>query len=354
MKKRVLVVDDSALVRKVLTDEISKFPEFLVVGSAVDPYDAREKIYELNPDILTLDLEMPRMDGLSFLSKLMKFHPMPVIVVSSQAVEGSQDALVALEMGAVAIVPKPGSRFSVPDVARNLIHALRAAAEIRTDRLLPYSSACAPEAFPAKPLTHTSQKIVAIGASTGGTQAIETVMRGMPSNAPGTVIVQHMPESFTSAFAERLNENCDMEIREARDFDKVVPGTALIAAGDKHMILECNGNGYQVRLKRGPRVHFQRPSVDVLFHSVASRAGSNAVGVILTGMGSDGARGLLAMHSSGARTIAQNEKSCVIFGMPKEAIEQGAVDAILPLSKIAGSILLQVSSSRRRGIRAIK
>lgn len=346
--KRVLVVDDSALVRRVLCEEISKFGDFTVVGSAVDPYDAREKIIQLHPDVLTLDLEMPRMDGLSFLAKLMKYHPMPVVVVSSQAQEGSAAALTALELGAVEVVPKPGSQLSVPDVGRRLIYALRAAAAARMENLqlhIPMSDkeVQAPSTVSLPTATH---KIVAIGASTGGTQAIEAVLRGMPADAPGTIIVQHMPQSFTCAFADRLNRVCPMHIREARDMDDLTTGMALIAPGDKHMVLQKSGARYHVRIKDGPRVHFQRPSVDVLFQSVASSAGQNAIGVLLTGMGSDGARGLLAMQHNGAHTIAQDEKSCVVFGMPKQAIELGGVDEVLPLSKIAKAILDRISSSQ--------
>jgi two-component system chemotaxis response regulator CheB len=339
--KRVLIVDDSALVRKVLTEEISKFADFQVVGSAIDPYDAREKIIKLRPDLLTLDLEMPRMDGLSFLSKLMKFHPMPVVVVSSQAQEGSQAAMTALQLGAVEIVPKPGSQFSVPDVGRRLIYALRAAAEVKMAPLTkptPVSATKESETSPS-PMLETTHKILAIGASTGGTQAIETLMREMPPNAPGTLIVQHMPQTFTGVFAERLNRICPMEVREARDCENLVNGVALVAPGDKHMVLQKNGACYQVRIKDGPRVHYQRPSVDVLFQTVALNAGKNSIGVLLTGMGADGAKGLLAMHMNGAYTIAQDEKSCVIFGMPKEAIELGGVDEVLPLSQIARSVL---------------
>jgi two-component system, chemotaxis family, protein-glutamate methylesterase/glutaminase len=345
MIKKVLVVDDSALVRKVLGEEISKFSDFKVVGSAIDPYDAREKIIKLNPDILTLDLEMPRMDGLSFLSKLMKFHPMPVVVVSSQAAEGSKTAMMALELGAVGIVPKPGSQFSVPDVAHNLVHALRAAGMVTMEKLQMRAQALSSNPAPIA-LMKTTHKVVAIGASTGGTQAIEVVMRAMPADSPGTIIVQHMPEAFTGAFAERLNKVCAMEVREARDMDPVTPGTALIAPGDKHMVLNKSGARYQVRLKAGPRIHFQRPSVDVLFQSVASNSGQNAIGIILTGMGADGAKGMLAMHATGAHTIAQDEKSSVIFGMPREAIELGAVDEVLPLTQIAGAILSRLNSSR--------
>jgi two-component system, chemotaxis family, protein-glutamate methylesterase/glutaminase len=342
--KRVLVVDDSALVRKILGEEISKFPDFEVVGSAIDPYDAREKIYQLQPDIITLDLEMPRMDGLSFLARLMKFHPLPVVVVSSMAMEGSKAAMDALQLGALEIVPKPGSQFSVPDVGRNLIHALRAAAAVSIDKLKARHVSDSAPALSA-PLLQTGHKVVAIGASTGGTQAIEAVMRDMPADAPGTVIVQHMPQTFTRAFAERLDKICRMKVREAQNLDDVTPGIALIAPGDKHMVLSRNGARYQVRVKEGPRVHFQRPSVDVLFQSIANNSGQNAIGVILTGMGADGARGLLAMHDNGAHTIAQDEKSCVIFGMPKEAIALGGVDQILPLSQIGRAILARVINS---------
>jgi two-component system chemotaxis response regulator CheB len=345
--KKVLVVDDSALVRKVLGEEISKYPDFSVVGSAIDPYDAREKIFHLNPDILTLDLEMPRMDGLSFLSKLMKFHPMPVVVVSSQAKEGSKAAMTALQLGAVGIVPKPGSQFTIPDVAHNLIHALRAAATVTMEKLQLSSVASnSTTASQATRLLKTTHKVIAIGASTGGTQAVEAIVREMPADAPGTIVVQHMPQAFTGAFADRLNKICSMEVREARDNDDVTPGIVLIAPGDKHMILAKNGARYQVRIKDGPRVHFQRPSVDVLFQSVAINSGQNSIGVILTGMGSDGAKGLLAMHAHGAHTIAQDEKSCVIYGMPKEAIELGGVDEVLPLSQITDAILAKVSSSQ--------
>jgi two-component system, chemotaxis family, protein-glutamate methylesterase/glutaminase len=344
--KKVLVVDDSALVRKVLDEEISKYSDFKVVGSAIDPYDARDKIYQLQPDIITLDLGMPRMDGLSFLAKLMKFHPLPVVVVSSVALDGSRAAMDALQLGALEIVPKPGSQFSVPDVGRTLIHALRSASAVSIDKLKA-RQVSVQEFSPgaSAPLLQISHKVVAIGASTGGTQAIETVMREMPADAPGTVIVQHMPQTFTGAFAERLNKICHMQVREAKDLDDVMPGVALIAPGDKHMVLSRKGARSQVRVKEGPRVHFQRPSVDVLFQSAAKNFGQNAIGVILTGMGADGARGLLAMHDNGAHTIAQDEKSCVIFGMPKEAIVLGGVNQVLPLSQIGQAILARVSNS---------
>ena len=349
--KKVLVIDDSALVRKILGSEISKFSDFSVVGTAIDPYDAREKIFELRPDILTLDLEMPRMDGLSFLSKLMKYHPMPVVVVSSQAPLGSKSAMIALELGAVEIVPKPGSQFTVPDVGRTLIYALRAAAAIPIEKLKirqliaeqePKESDSAPL------LVKTTNKVIAIGASTGGTNAIEAVMCKMPADTPGIVIVQHMPATFTGTFAQRLNKVTPMEVREARDGDDVTSGVALLAPGDKHMVLNKNGARYQVRIKDGPRVHFQRPSVDVLFQSVARSCGQNAIGVLLTGMGSDGAKGMLEMRQRGAHTIVQDEESCIIFGMPKEAINLGGVKEILPLNLIASTLLKRIVSSKEK------
>jgi two-component system, chemotaxis family, protein-glutamate methylesterase/glutaminase len=338
---RVLIVDDSAVVRQVLTNGLSKFDDVEVVGSAPDPYIAREKIAKLRPDVLTLDIEMPRMDGLTFLEKLMTHHPMPVVVVSSLAPKNSENAIRALSLGAVELVGKPSSQFSVPDVERQLIRAVRAAATARFDkRMLPGPHTAAKPAL-APIRLQTTHKIIAIGASTGGTQAIETVIREWPANAPGTVIVQHMPEGFTAAFAKRLNQVCQVEVREARDQDRVVPGVVLIAPGGKrHMLLERSGANYQVALKEGPPVNYHRPSVDVLFQSVARNAGKNATGVILTGMGGDGAKGLLAMRETGSFTVAQDEASCVVFGMPKEAIKLGAASKITPLSQVAQMTLI--------------
>lgn len=333
---RVLVVDDSAVVRQIITRDLSRFPDIEVVGSAVDPYVAREKIAALRPDVITLDIEMPRMDGLSFLEKLMTHFPIPVVVVSSLAPENSENAVRALSLGAIEIVGKPGSQFSAPDVAGQLVSAIRAAAKARvTPR-----KATAPTGPVSRPSAalETTHKIIAIGASTGGTIALEEVLSTFPANSPGTIIVQHMPTGFTSAFAQRLNKSCQIEVREAKSGDAVVPGVALLAAGGQHLLLKRSGASYTVVLKNGPAVHFQRPSVDVLFNSVAQNAGSNAVGVMLTGMGKDGAKGMLAMHESGARTIAQDEDSCVVFGMPKEAINAGAVDEVVPLRKITPMI----------------
>lgn len=335
---KVLIVDDSAIVRKVLTDGLSKFNDIEVVGAAADPYIARDKIIKLRPDVLTLDIEMPRMDGLSFLSKLMKHYPIPAIIVSSLTPENSETALRALQIGAVEVIPKPGSTYSTPDIDKQLVRAIRIAASAnivaRLSALPQASSTRSPRL-----LQHTTHKVIAIGASTGGTQAIETVLSEFPANAPGTVIAQHMPEYFTAAFSKRLNSICQMEVREGCDGDNVVPGVALVAPGNKHMVLQRSGAKYIVRIKDGPAVYHQRPSVDVLFHSVAANAGKNAVGILLTGMGADGAKGLLAMSESGAYTIAQNEQTCVVFGMPKEAIKLGAAKDILPLNNITEAVM---------------
>jgi two-component system chemotaxis response regulator CheB len=336
---RVLVVDDSAVVRKVLTEELSKYEDILVIGSAVDPYVARDRIVKLRPDVLTLDVEMPRMDGLSFLRKLMQHFPMPVVVVSSLTPTNSAAALQALSLGAVEVVPKPGTQYSVPDVGRELVRAIRAAAVARVVKMQEPPASADTAALPVTLHLETTHKILAIGASTGGTKAIEALLRALPRTTSGTVIVQHMPEHFTAAFANRLNQLCQMEVREARDNDAVVPGVALIAPGQRHMLLHRSGARYHVRLKDGPPVHHQRPSVDVLFQSVARHAGPNAVGVLLTGMGTDGAKGLLAMHDNGAYTLAEDEKSCIVFGMPQEAIKLGAVDQVVHLAHMPQAIV---------------
>jgi len=336
---RVLVVDDSAIVRKVLTEELSNYEDIEVVGNAVDPYAAREKIVKLRPDVITLDLEMPRMDGLTFLAKLMKYQPMPVIVVSSLAPENSKNALNALALGAMDIVSKPGSAYSTPDVSGKLVQAIRAAASARMNRRPEvYKQISAPLVRQGFQL-ETTNRVLAIGASTGGTKAIEAVLAGLPADGPGTAIVQHMPDYFTAVYAEKLNDVCKMRVSEARDGDYVVTGKALIAPGGKHMLLERMGANYLVRIKDGPAVHYQRPSVDVLFQSTARSAGGNAVGVLLTGMGADGARGLLAMRKAGAHTIAQNEETCVVFGMPGVAVKLGAAAKVLPLPDISQTIL---------------
>jgi len=336
---RVLIVDDSAVVRKVLTTELSKSQDIEVVGSAVDPYVARDKIIRLHPDVITLDLEMPRMNGLALLAKLMKYYPLPVVVVSSLTPKNSEAAIKALELGAVEVICKPGSASRTPEISQQLIHAVRAAASAHiakqrgASEMSAIDSATHPFPFQA------TNKVLAIGASTGGTQAIESILRDLPSNSPGTLIVQHMPEQFTTSFAKRLNQISQMEVREARDSDPLGPGVALVAPGNRHMLLHQSSARYLVRIKEGPAVNHHRPSVDVLFQSVARSAGSSAVGVLLTGMGADGAKGLLAMHEKGAYTLAQDEETCVVFGMPREAVKLGAVDDIVPIQRIPRAIV---------------
>ncbi len=342
---KVLIVDDSAIVRQILTRELSKFRDIEIVGSAMDPYVARDKIVKLKPDVITLDLEMPRMDGLSFLAKLMKYYPMPVVVLSSLTPKNSETALKAMDMGAVEVLCKPGSGDATQDLARNLVNAIRMAASAQINPKTPQPPAPhrseAPDTQPATALAsvRTTHQVIAIGASTGGTKAIEMVLRDLPPASPGIVIVQHMPEKFTTAFAQRLDDICRIDVKEAQDGDQVVPGRALIAPGNRHMVLYRSGAQYLVRIKDGPPVHYQRPSVNVLFQSMAKHAGKNAVGVLLTGMGGDGATGLLAMRESGAVTLAQDEKTCVVYGMPREAVKLGAAMRVLPLPNIAGEII---------------
>lgn len=335
---RVLVVDDSAIVRKVFTEELSKEKGIEVIGAAPDPYIARDKIVQLKPDVITLDIEMPRMDGLTFLKKLMRYFPLPVIIVSSLTPKGSKLALEALSTGALDVISKPSASYSVGDMSIQLADKIRAVAKVRVDKKT--VGALTGPARPGKKIRshamlETTNKIIAIGASTGGTEALKAVLTRLPATTPGILIVQHMPAKFTTSFAERLNELCDMTVKEAQDGDSVTNGVALLAPGNYHMLLRRSGARYYVNVKQGPLVHHQRPSADVLFQSVADYAGANALGIILTGMGADGAAGLLKMKESGAKTIAQDEKSCVVFGMPKEAIKLGAADKIVPLDNIA-------------------
>jgi two-component system, chemotaxis family, protein-glutamate methylesterase/glutaminase len=338
---KVLVVDDSALVRRILSDALNAYEDIEVVGSAVDPYAARDKIVKLQPDVLTLDIEMPRMDGISFLAKLMKFHPMPVIIVSSVAPENSETALQALRLGAVDVVSKPGSQFSTPDVSRKLVRSIRGAATAVLRQPVAQPASQAREVVSIS----TTNKILALGASTGGTQAIESVLRRLPADSPGMVVVQHMPKDFTEQFARSLDRVSQMSVKEAEEGDAVVTGRVLIAPGGQHMVLAKDGARYVVKLKGGPQVHFQRPAVDVLFQSVATEAGANAVGMLLTGMGSDGGKGMLAMRQAGAHCIAQDEKSCIVYGMPRVAVELGAVDEVLPLDKIPSAISRALSAT---------
>ncbi len=338
MSIKVLIVDDSAVVRSLFSKELSSDPEIDVVGKAPDPYVARDMIVKLKPDIITLDIEMPRMDGLTFLRKLMKHYPIPTIVVSSLTQKGSDIAMEALNEGAIEVMCKPSASYSVGDMSLSLIEKIKAAAKVDIKNVL-ISKTSNTKTKKALSLTRTTNKVVAIGASTGGTKALELILTSMPANSPGMVIVQHMPEKFTKSFADRLNDICVIDVKEAEEADRVRPGIALIAPGNKHMLLRRSGAIYNVQIKDGPLVKRQRPAVEVLFNSVAKYAGSNAVGVILTGMGSDGADGLLKMKESGAKTIAQDEKSCIVFGMPHEAIKNGAVDKVLHLEDISKKIL---------------
>ena len=342
--KRVLVVDDSAVVRQILCRELARDPELTVVGSAPDPYVARDLIVQREPDVVTLDLEMPRMDGITFLRALMHHHPLPVVVVSSLTPAGGELALEALAAGAVDVLCKPGTSFSVGDMASELIEKVKVAARARPRVRLPDPAAGRSDAPRPVALSRTTHQILALGASTGGTVALEAILRELPHDAPGTVVTQHMPRMFTRSFAERLDRMSRVEVREAADGDSVVPGVALVAPGDKHLLLRRSGARYCVSVRDGPLVNRHRPSVDVMFRSVAQAAGRNAVGVILTGMGGDGAQGLLEMRTAGARTLAQDEASCVVFGMPKVAIEMGAAERVVPLDAMAGEILAAVQA----------
>jgi two-component system chemotaxis response regulator CheB len=341
MPIRVLVVDDSAIVRKILTERLAAAPDIEVVGAAPDPYVAREKIVALKPDVLTLDIEMPRMDGLSFLRKLMKYHPLPVVVVSSLSQQGSRKALEAIEAGAVEVMGKPGGPYSVEDIETELTEKIRVAARAR---LQPAPSERRAPAAAAKLDGRCRRQVVAVGASTGGTEALRKLLEPLPPETPPLVIVQHMPAGFTAAFAKRLNEVCRIEVREAVDGDRLAPGLALLAPGDYHMLLRRNGVGYCVSLKQGPKVFHQRPSVDVLFQSAAEAAGPSSVGIILTGMGKDGAAGLLKMRQAGAATLAQDEATCVVYGMPGEAVKMGAALKVLPIDRMAVGLLEAVTS----------
>jgi two-component system chemotaxis response regulator CheB len=343
---KVLIVDDSAVVRSVLAKALASVPDIEVVGTATDPFVARDKIVQLEPDVLTLDVEMPRMDGITFLKKLMQHRPMPVIILSSLTAKGGDLALQAVEAGAVEVLSKPGGAFSVGEMAEQLVDKIRGAARARPGAKGPSPKAAqaqvsAPARAPATNLDLTN-KILAVGASTGGTEAIKEVLVRLPASVPGIVVVQHMPPRFTTAFAERLDSLCAFEVKEGADGDSVYPGRCLIAPGNFHMLLRRSGARYYVNVKTGPMVHHQRPAVDVLFRSVSQAAGRNAVGVVLTGMGADGAEGLRLLRESGAYTIGQDEASCVVYGMPKAAFEAGGVMKVLPLEQIAGEIMRRV------------
>jgi two-component system chemotaxis response regulator CheB len=345
-KLRVLVVDDSAIVRKLLADAIRSEPDMEVVGVASDPYMARDMIVHHRPDVLTLDIEMPRMDGLTFLGKLMEHHPLPVIIVSSLTTTGSSASIEALRLGAVDVIPKPGGPYSVGQVAEKLKQRIR---ELRSGGFrLTVAKAPAPALKVLAP-TRRLNGLIAIGASTGGTQAIEAVLTRMPADTPPIVIVQHMPANFTRAFAERLDGVCPMRVLESKGNEVLERSTAYVAPGDYHMVVEGLGIQLRTALKQGPPVHHQRPAVDVLFHSIARLRGVPTVGVILTGMGADGADGMLAMRRAGAETIAEDESSCVVFGMPKEAIARGGAMHVSTLLRMPQQIfdsLDRLASSR--------
>lgn len=348
-KIRVLIIDDSAVVRQALSRIISSDTALEVMGVAADPLIAADKIREEAPDVITLDIEMPRMDGLTFLQKVMSQHPIPVVVISSLAEENSETALRAVEYGAVEIIQKPhlGIRNFLEEAKILICDAVKAAA---TAKLRPISERRVSQKLTAdvviakartRAMAQTTDKVAVIGASTGGTEAIRDILEAMPLDSPGLVIVQHMPEHFTAAFARRLDGICRISVKEAKTDDTVVRGRALIAPGNRHLLLKRSGARYYVEVKDGPLVSRHRPSVDVLFRSAAQYAGKNAVGVIMTGMGDDGARGMVELHEAGARCVAQDEDSCVVFGMPKEAIKRGAVDAVLPLASIPDEIIRQ-------------
>jgi two-component system, chemotaxis family, protein-glutamate methylesterase/glutaminase len=351
-KIKVLIVDDSAVVRQALEATLSSDKEIQVVGTASDPYVAAKKMQLVEPDVITLDVEMPRMDGITFLQKLMSQHPIPVVICSSLAGKGSETAVKALQLGAVDIIHKPQlgtkqfleeSKILICDAIKGaaqtklkkrnnkVVKSIRPVKKLTADAMLPKST--------SKAMVQTTEKIVVVGASTGGTEALRVFLETLPSDSPGMVIVQHMPENFTTAFANRLNSLCQVTVKEASNNDSVVRGRVLLAPGNRHALLKRSGARYYVEVKEGPLVSRHRPSVDVLFRSASRYAGKNACGVIMTGMGDDGAKGLLEMKENGAATIAQDEASCVVFGMPNEAIKLGAADHVLSLNKISGEVI---------------
>jgi len=355
-KITVLVVDDSALVRQLLSEVLNSDPEIEVIGTAIDPYHAREKIKKLKPDVLTLDVEMPRMDGITFLRNLMRLHPMPVVMVSTLTEHGAQVTLEALELGAVDFVAKPKMDLSntLGDYAEEIIEKVKVAAAVNLNALvrenllgqdvpekLTADAVLAkrdPEANPSH--SKTTDKIIAIGSSTGGTEAIKDVLSRLPIDCPGIVITQHIPASFSHPFAERVNGLSALEVCEAEDGQQILPGHAYIAPGDKHLIVERSGGAkFYCKLNDGPAVNRHKPSVDVLFRSVAQNAGANAIGVMLTGMGDDGAKGMLEMKEAGAFNFVQDEKSCVVAGMPMQAVKIGAAELQVPLLKIADKLM---------------
>jgi two-component system chemotaxis response regulator CheB len=357
MKKiNVMVVDDSAVVRQVVTGLLNKAPDIQVLHAVADPILAMERMKTVWPDVIVLDVEMPRMDGITFLRKIMAERPTPVVICSTLTAKAAKTTMEAMAAGAVSIITKPKLELKqfLNDSSDELVAAVRAAAVANVRKLAgraaplqPVAKLTADVILPAadgRAMTQTTERVVAIGTSTGGTQALEVVLTSLPRVSPGIVIVQHMPEKFTAAFAERLNSVCEITVKEAQTGDRVVPGRALIAPGGKHMLLRRNGAQYFVEVMDGPLVNRHRPSVDVLFRSVAKCAGSNALGVIMTGMGDDGAAGLLEMRNAGAYTVAQDEASCVVYGMPKEAVKRGGVERTVTLEQIGREIVQQMNS----------
>lgn len=362
MSIKVLIVDDSALIRSLLAEIINRQPDMEVVGTAPDPLVAREKIKALNPDVLTLDVEMPKMDGLAFLEKLMRLRPMPVVMVSSLTEKSSAITLHALELGAFDFVTKPkiDIRNGLQEYAEELTDKIRGAAKARLRQVSPRIAShtaiqhknSADVVLAAEHHSFsTTEKVILLGASTGGTEALKVVLVDMPADCPGILITQHMPEAFTKTFAKRLDGLCRIAVKEAEHGDRILPGHAYLAPGNRHLLLKRSGANYVVELSDGPLVCRHRPSVDVLFRSAANCAGKNAIGIIMTGMGDDGAVGMLEMHQAGAHTVAQDEESCVVFGMPKEAVTRGGVDEVVPLHDISRRISTWLSSQGKRGFR---
>jgi two-component system chemotaxis response regulator CheB len=348
-----MVVDDSAVVRQVVTALLSEDPDIEVIAAVADPILAIARMKVQWPDVIVLDVEMPRMDGITFLKKIMAERPTPVVICSTLAESGAKTSIEALSAGAAAIITKPkiGLKQFLVDASDDMVAVVKAAAKANVKRLLPRAvvvtgkntaDVIMPAADKNAAMLQTTERVVALGTSTGGTQALEVVLTSLPRVTPGIVIVQHMPEKFTAEFAKRLNSLCQIEVREAQNNDRVMPGRALLAPGGKHMLLRRTGAQYYVEVMDGPLVNRHRPSVDVLFRSVAKCAGANALGVIMTGMGDDGAAGLLEMRHAGAHTVAQDEESCVVFGMPKEAIKRGGVEKTVTLTAIAREIMQQL------------
>jgi two-component system, chemotaxis family, protein-glutamate methylesterase/glutaminase len=364
---KVLIVDDSALVRKLLSEMLSHVPDIEVVGVAADPYAARDRIKQLNPDVVTLDVEMPRMDGITFLENLMRLRPMPVVMVSSLTQQGAEITLRALELGAVDFVAKPRNDVagSLVQYTEELLTKIRTAAGARVNprgtaprtttlAVVPRHTADAILPAPtSKRVLRTTDRVVAIGASTGGTEAIRDVLEALPADAPAIVIVQHIPAAFSKPFAERMNRLSAMAVCEAQDGQQILPGHAYIAPGDRHLLIERDGARYRCRLSDGSPVNRHRPSVDVMFRSVAQNVGPNAIGVILTGMGDDGARGLKEMHTAGAQTIAQDEASSVVWGMPGSAVRLAAAQHVWPLHQVASGLLQLLQNSADRSSAAL-